>query len=341
MRHRPSPCVGATAPLNGPSGDGNRSLTSFVGKDCNAEKVFSSPRERKRAATPAALMTRGRRSIALQIPVRAGQLSAQPPLRGPMAKKPTATYSAPALEKGLDIVELLSREEVGLSQSEIARALGRSVGEIFRMLMVLQNRGYVAQDPVSDRYRLTTYLFEIAHRIPSIGRLTAAAEPAMRALSVQVNQSTHLAILSDASVLVIGQMNSPGNNILTVRLGAKIDLWQASSGRVMLAFRPEGELAQLLDTVPLPRGTTPERIRADLAQIRTAGVETRDSFLVKGVVNISAPVIDHSGLAAAALTIPHIERYGDPVTFEDCRTALVDTAAAITRTLGGQPPIPD
>ena len=33
------------------------------------------------------------------------------------------TYSAPALEKGLDIIELLSRSFLGLSQAEIAKEL--------------------------------------------------------------------------------------------------------------------------------------------------------------------------------------------------------------------------
>jgi len=51
-------------------------------------------------------------------------------------------YSAPALEKGLDILELLSEQEIGLTQVEIARSLDRTVGEIFRMLVVLQNRGF-------------------------------------------------------------------------------------------------------------------------------------------------------------------------------------------------------
>ena len=51
-------------------------------------------------------------------------------------------YTAPALEKGLDILELLSSTDAGLSLSEIARDLGRSVSEIFRMLVVLQQRGY-------------------------------------------------------------------------------------------------------------------------------------------------------------------------------------------------------
>jgi DNA-binding IclR family transcriptional regulator len=81
-------------------------------------------------------------------------------------------YRAPALDKGLDILELLSRTDLGLSQAEIARDLGRSVSEIFRMLVVLTERGYVAQDPVNDRYVLTTLLFEMKRRDAKKGLAT-------------------------------------------------------------------------------------------------------------------------------------------------------------------------
>ncbi len=252
-------------------------------------------------------------------------------------KKPVKkqTYSAPALEKGLDIIELLSTQETGMSQSEIARALGRSVGEIFRMLVVLMERGYVALEPLSDRYVLTTFLFEISHRIPKIRRLTAFAGPLMRALVKSINQSSHLAILNADSILVVGQVDSPGNNTMAVRLGAKIDLWSASSGRVILANLPEEEVDSYFANVPLPAGMSEETVRKDLQLIRDKGHEVRDSFVVRGVVNVSVPVIDHSGRAVAALTIPHIEKYRDPVTFEDCRKELIATAWELTRSLGG------
>lgn len=255
-----------------------------------------------------------------------------------MAKAKNKIYSAPALEKGLDIIELLSKQDHGLSQSEIARALGRSVGEIFRMLMVLEDRGYVAQEPNSDRYILTTFLFEIAHRIPKIRRLTAFAGPLMRGLVKVINQSVHLAVTGDDSILVIGQVDSPGNNTMAVRLGAKIDLWQASSSRVILAHLPDEEVSVFFGNVPLPGGVTENQIRHDLNEIRSKGHEVRDSFVVRGIVNISAPVIDHSGRAIAALTVPHMERYRDTVTFEDCRVELIKTAASLTKSLGGTPP---
>jgi len=56
---------------------------------------------------------------------------------------------APALEKGLDLLEALAGASRGLSQKQLAERVGRSVGEIFRMLVALERRGYVARDPVT------------------------------------------------------------------------------------------------------------------------------------------------------------------------------------------------
>ncbi len=42
------------------------------------------------------------------------------------AEPDSPTYSAPALEKGLDILELLCRAEVPLAQKDIAQQLGRT-----------------------------------------------------------------------------------------------------------------------------------------------------------------------------------------------------------------------
>jgi DNA-binding IclR family transcriptional regulator len=248
-----------------------------------------------------------------------------------MAREPK--YRAPALEKGLDILELLSREESGLGLAEIARRLDRTVGEIFRMIVVLETRGYIAQG-AGDRYGLTSRLFEIAHRTPLVRRLTAVAQPVMRALTATVNQSAHLAVLAGGTVLVIEQVNGPGNNHMVVRLGASIDLWRTSSGRVILAFLGARERRRIIEQFP-PPGADPAAVEAELDAIRAAGWETRDSFVVRGVTNISAPVIDHSGQAVAALTVPHIELVNEPLPLETCRQAVIAAAHSVTVSLGG------
>lgn len=244
-------------------------------------------------------------------------------------------YAAPALEKGLDILELLSEQEFGLSQVDIARKLQRSVGEIFRMIVVLQDRGYVMLEPGSDKYMLTTFLFEIAHRTPLVKRLTALAGPSMRRLTSEINQSAHLAILSGDHILVVGQVDSPGNNIMSVRLGAKIEIWRASSGRVILAHLPTENLRETIEKAPLPDDISLATLESELNHIREVGHEVMDSYVVGGVVNISAPIIDHSGQAIAALTVPHIKRSDDTVSFRDCVDRMLEVTNSLSASLGG------
>ncbi|MEM8663416.1 MAG: helix-turn-helix domain-containing protein, partial [Pseudomonadota bacterium] len=162
----------------------------------------------------------------------------------PSAAKPVK-YSAPALSKGLDIIELLASEPIGMRKSEIARALDRSVSEIFRMLVVLEERGYVAQTR-TEQYALTTKLFEVAHRHPPIRRLSLVAGDVMRDIAHSTNQSVHLGVLHGVDVLIIAQVDAPGNHVHSVRLGARIPLLQTASGVVLVHTMPQEDREALI-----------------------------------------------------------------------------------------------
>ena len=70
--------------------------------------------------------------------------------RGRMLRN-KSRYAAPALDKGLDILELLASETEGLTRSEISRRLGRTVGELFRMMVCLEERGYITDVGPEER----------------------------------------------------------------------------------------------------------------------------------------------------------------------------------------------
>src|SRR3954468_2582887 len=119
-----------------------------------------------------------------------------------------AVYSAPALEKGLDILELLASAAEGLTQAVIAQRLERSTAEIFRMLSVLERRGYLIRHP-DGSYRLSLRLFELAHQHPPLQRLCGVALPAMQELAQVTRQSAHLVIHFARRILVVAQVDSP------------------------------------------------------------------------------------------------------------------------------------
>ena len=248
-------------------------------------------------------------------------------------------YRAPALDKGLDILELLAGEEEGLSQAEIAKALGRTANEQYRMLERLVRRGYVARN-ASDRYELTLKLFGLAHFHRPVRRLVSQAAPLMRGLADRTMQSNHLAVYDRAGVTVIAQMDAPGYWGLSIRVGARVGLFNTGSGHVLLAFRSAEARAMMIAEQEgadeeQPR---PEELEERLAQIRQRGYEVSPSQQSAGVYNLSAPVLGGDGAALAALTCPYIAPLNRPKApdIPETISMLQEAASALSLKIRGQ-----
>src|SRR5947207_5971432 len=160
----------------------------------------------------------------------------RPPAR--RASHVDTRYAVPALDKGLDVLELLASEIDGLSLNEIARALARTSSELFRMVTALARRGYIEQRD-GDRYSLTLKLFELAHRHKPIKSLTAAAAPLMRELVNRSLQSCHVTVFHAGRVMVVAEIDSPERWAFGLKVGAQVGLTDTASGYVLLAFQDE------------------------------------------------------------------------------------------------------
>jgi len=247
-------------------------------------------------------------------------------------------YSAPALEKGLDIVELLAGEPHGLSLTEIAQKLDRSVGQIFRMLFVLEQRGYLKIDPASENYLLSFRLFELAHRHTPIKRLSAAAGPVMRSLARRLHQSLHVGVYYRGRCIVMVQQASPGPTGFNVRLGAEIQLLKSCSGHVLLAFSDDETRERMLsEAPPADRKLIAKKdLKGLLAKIRDQGFECMDSKVTLGVKDIGFPVYDFDNQVVAALTCPFLQRIdgSNPVDLVEATKLIGESATAISQGLG-------
>lgn len=246
------------------------------------------------------------------------------------------TYTAPALAKGLDILELMASEPGRLSLGQIADKLGRSKGEIFRMLVVLNDRDYIYLDRESETYGMTLKLFALTHRQPRIQRLSSAATPAMSKLVQSIEQSCHLVIYYQGRGIVVAQHGSPADRGLSVRLGAEAPLANSCSGHILLAFSAAEERQRMLSEArPKPRMTR-AGLKKALNLVQKQGFETLESQQVQGVKDIGYPVFDYSGAIAAALVVPFLEHLdgSHKVDFEHARRYLAAAATDISDALG-------
>lgn len=216
-------------------------------------------------------------------------------------------YQAPALEKGLDIVELLARSAVPLTRSDIAAKLGRSVGELYRMLHHLVERKYIAI--VGDSFVLTTKLFELAHYYPPTQRLLTEATPVMHKLAGEIDQSCHLTVYSQGRQLVIAKVDVPSGMGFSVRMGSELDVLVSASGRVLLAFQDaETQKIRINEACIIEPRHDLKALATKLDVIAERGFEAAPSGQVRGLFAISFPIRDLRGNALAALTVPYADR---------------------------------
>jgi DNA-binding IclR family transcriptional regulator len=227
------------------------------------------------------------------------------------ALAPEDRYRAPALDKGLDILELLATQPQGLTRAEIVKEMDRSASEIYRMLERLVARQYVMRNASGDRYALSLKLFALANMHPPLSRLINQALPVMDDFARKAEQSCHMGVYDRGNVLIAAQINSPRGWSFSVQRGARVGLVDTASGHVLLACADAGSYQRMLaehtpvdGEVPI----SPEQLASTLASIRQQGYVERDSAQSFGVVDISFPVLGPDNTALATLTCPYIRR---------------------------------
>jgi DNA-binding IclR family transcriptional regulator len=245
-------------------------------------------------------------------------------------------YSAPALDKGLDILEFLATERLPLSQLEVAKGLGRTSGEIYRMLMCLAERGYLIREAESGKFRLTLRLYELGHKQNPAMLLRHAARLPMESLAEEIGQACHLGVQYGRSLLTLLERMPTRRICLAVGEGAVFPLIQTNSGKVLLSRMGRDAAVELLENDPLYTAMTEPKRKAFfrmLENIRQADELVSESGLSNGVTDISVPVGIVGTDIFAALTVSYLAG----VNSSFIRSAVLRCASQINQNIGMAP----
>ena len=241
-------------------------------------------------------------------------------------------YSAPALDKGLDILEALCQSENGLTQQEIAARLGRNLGEIYRMLTCLVRRNYVAN--YGSTYTITSKLFQLSHFHPPTYRLLTEALPIMEELSRAVSFPCDLRVYNKGLQTVIASIQPPDGLGFMTRVGSEIAVAPSASGLVLVAFQdPVIRNLRVLESLPNRTDSEVDAFRDVLNEVFTNGFASIQSNQYAGLHAISFPILDINRSAVAALTVPMLARIdGTAQVAQDVvEDTLRESAATLSR----------
>ena len=237
--------------------------------------------------------------------------------------------------------EFRSRE-ASIGVSELARRLGLGKSGVHRLLTTLVAEGLLERDPHTGGYRLGIVMFELGEAVKVHLDLHAAAGPVLAQLREQIGESSQVGVLDGLEVVYVDRLESAHSLRLFTETGRRVPAHCTSSGKVLLAYRPEREREALLARAPLPRLTAhtivdPAALRDELAAVRARGwAEAVDEREI-GVASLAAPIRDVHGAVVAAISIgAPVARFG-AVPRRRHAGVLVEAGEAVSRRLGWNP----
>ena len=211
-----------------------------------------------------------------------------------------------ALARGLDVLACFGPAARSMSLSEVASAAGLARPTARRLLLTLEELGYVRSD--AGGFALTPRVLDLGMAyVGSLG-LWDVARPHLEELVAQTGESSSMAQLDGSDIVYVARVSVPKLIALRVEIGTRFPAAQTSQGKVLLAAVPPEQLPAVLaqpsrSGLPPYIGTTEERLREELTGVRARGWALADEELAPGVRSVAVPVRDGTGAVRAAMNV--------------------------------------
>lgn len=204
-------------------------------------------------------------------------------------------------------MKMFSDDEYEIGISELAKRLGLAKSTVHRLATTLFEAGVLDQNPENGKYKLGLVVFELGSLVRRHMDFSSEAKPYLMALREKTNESVHLAIAEESSILYINNLESRQAIRMASRIGVRRPLHCTAEGKVLLAFKSPEEIKRRL-TAKLEVCTShtiidPSALSEELDAIREQGYALDDQESEEGLRAIAAPIRNHSGNTVAAVSV--------------------------------------
>ena len=211
-----------------------------------------------------------------------------------------------ALARGLDVLACFDVDHRSLSLTEVATAVGLARPTARRLLLTLEELGFVRSS--GGAFRLTPKVLTLGMAyVGSLG-LWEIARPHLETLVARTGESSSMAQLDGSDIVYVARVSVPRIITLRVEIGTRFPAVLTSQGKVLLAALPPDQLAATLALpsragLPPRIGRTPDQLREELTEVRARGWALADEELAPGVRSVAVPVRDRDGAVQAAMNV--------------------------------------
>jgi IclR family pca regulon transcriptional regulator len=223
-----------------------------------------------------------------------------------MAGRGTGPDFVEALARGLDVLCCFDEQHRTMTLTEVAAAADLARPTARRLLLTLQELGYVRMD--ANSYALTPRVLRLGMSYVSSLGLWEIARPHLENLVRQTGESSSMTQLDGSDIVYVARVAVPKIITLRVEIGTRFPALQTSQGKVLLSALDPDALERVL-AEPSRSGLPPfpardrHEIEDELATIRARGWSLADEELAPGIRSVAVPVRDRTGNVRAAMNV--------------------------------------
>ncbi len=244
-----------------------------------------------------------------------------------------------SVARALDIIGLVSASRTGLGVTEIAKQMDINKSSVFRTLATLEEYGYIDKNEETGRYRIGYAFLEVSSKLLDSLDVRSEAQSVLRELENETNEVVHLVVYDREEVVYIEKLDGHEALRMHSKVGKRAPVHCTSVGKAILAFLPEAEVHSILERKGLPVHTehtitTKQAFLKELAAVKEKGYALDLEENERGIRCVAAPVFDHTGKVAAAVSIS-----GPTIRMTDERLVplqkrMIKAGKAISKRLG-------
>jgi DNA-binding IclR family transcriptional regulator len=220
---------------------------------------------------------------------------------------PQGTYRVQALDRAFAVLDLLGESETPLGLAQVASSLQLHKSTAHRFLMVLE-RHHMVERTTGGKFRLGLRLFDFGNRAIEQYDLRERAQPHLRRLVAETEETAHLCVLEQARVIYIDKIEPARSVRMITRIGSSNPVHCTSVGKAILAFLPEERINDILRRTKFERFTqrtisSAEALRVEIEKTRRRGYAVDDEELEEGLRCIAVPLLDSQRLPVGAISV--------------------------------------
>lgn len=213
-----------------------------------------------------------------------------------------------SLDRALSLLEEIAASggEVGITELSNRVELHKST--VHRLLNTLVCKGFVEQNPETGDYKLGMKILELAGGIFNELEIREQARPYLKELRDTVGETAHLVIRDGEQGVYIDKVESSQAIRMHSQIGRRIPLHSTAVGKVLLADLDRDKLEKMFEPGRLKRYTEHtvtdwEKFLGELQRVAGQGYAVDNEEYEPAVRCIAAPVKNHTGQVAAAISV--------------------------------------